>query len=152
MLLLRRLDRARDDWIRKRICSFSHHETWEADNFQTLSGKYRGEAFVTALLECHRKSGDGTLSVFIAEIRAEVMSYRHPEDPAKVPPPPQSAVSITVFWKKKAFIPIQRESSLAETISLAMDDIKCFKLAELYNSIRPAQPRDHVAEEIGGRH
>jgi hypothetical protein len=41
MLLLRRLDRARDDWIRKRICSY--HETREsgqlADSIWKVSGR-----------------------------------------------------------------------------------------------------------------
>lgn len=81
-----------------------------ADNFITSSGKYRSGVFVTALLECLKRNGEGQLLEFDAEIKAEATAYRNPVFLDRIPAPPQSAVSNSSFWKRPvhAFIPIQK--------------------------------------------
>ena len=43
---------------------------------------------MTALLECLKRNCDGTLSEFVAEIKAEVSSYRFNEAPEEIPAAP----------------------------------------------------------------
>lgn len=118
-----------------------------ADNFITSSGKYRGGLFVTALLECLKRNGEGQLLEFNAEIKAEVTASVFPDH---IPAPPQSAVSNSSFWKRPvhAFIPIQNKSNLAETVSAAMLDLKSVKLLELFKLTRPAKRREIIPDEI----
>ena len=121
-----------------------------ADNFIISSGKYRGGVFVTALLECLKRNGEGQLLEFSAEIKAEVMAYRSPVSPDHIPAPPQSAVSNSSFWKRpvQAFIPIQNKSNLAETLSAAVMDLKSVTLSELFKLTRPAKRREIIPDEI----
>ena len=125
----------------------------EADNFVTSSGKFRGGVFVTALLECLKKNGDGTLSEFVAEIKAQVTGYQSPIYPQRVPPIPTSAVSHHSFWKRhlNAFIPIHTESTLAETVTATIADIadvKSVKLADLFKLTRPAKLQKTIPDEV----
>jgi hypothetical protein len=126
----------------------------EADNFVTSSGKFRDGVFVTALLECLKKNGDGTLSEFVAEIlKAEVTGYQSPISPQLVPPTPTSAVSHHSFWKRQlnAFIPIHTDSTLAETVTATIADIanvKLVKLADLFKLTRPAKLQKTIPDEV----
>ena len=101
---------------------------------ESSSGKYMDRLFVTALLECLKRNPDGTLSEFIAEIKAKELAYRTPQKPNPVSGPPTSAVSHTSFWKRRldAFVPIQTGSTLSETVAFVLEDIKSVKLAVFY--------------------
>ena len=114
------------------------------------SGKYRGGVFMTALLECLRRNGNGTLSEFVGEIKAEVTAYRHPNEPDTIPAAPMIALSNTGFWKRPiaAFIPIQTDSSLQQTVASAIFDLKTPNLSSLFRDIRPAKIRKIVPDEI----
>lgn len=121
-----------------------------AENFITSSGQYRRELFVAALLECLKRNGDGTLSEFIAEIKAEVTSYGNPKTPEEIPAAPTNAVSRSTFGKRplNAFIPIQTDSNLSETVSAALEDIKSVTLAQLFQQTRPTKRREVIPDEM----
>ena len=106
--------------------------------------------FVTALLECLKRNPDGTLSEFIAKIKAEQSAYRNPQKPNPVSAPPPSAVSHTSFWKRRldAFVPIQTGSTLPETVMSALEDIKSVKLAGLFEKIQYAKKAEIVPDEV----
>jgi hypothetical protein len=115
----------------------------KADNFKTQSGRYRGGVFVTTLLECLRRNPDGTLSQFAAEISNEVKAYREPNDLSTIPFPPQVGISDSSFWHRQvdAFIPIHPNSTLAPTVSFALQDIQATKLGDLFKAI-PRRKKD----------
>lgn len=121
--------------------------TTTAQNFKTISGKYRGGVFVTALLECLRKSPDNTLSQFTAEISQDVIDYRSPAFPDIVPAAPKTAVNNTKFWKQKldAFIPIHRDSTLHETVTTAVSDINA-NLRPLFSPVKSPKRRKVISE------
>jgi hypothetical protein len=80
-------------------------------NFATGFGNYRGGVFVTPLLECLKKSGDGTLKEFAAEIKAEAVGYRHPGEPDAMLGTSTASVSRSSLWTRpliNAFIPVQK--------------------------------------------
>jgi hypothetical protein len=120
-----------------------------APNFVTGSGNYRGGVFVTALLECLKKSGDGTLREFVAEIKAEAAGYRHPAEPDAILGTPTASVSRSVLWNRpiNAFIPVQKDSCLAETVTCALKDLKSVSLDQLFKHTRPAIDRESVPDE-----
>ena len=122
----------------------------KTENFITSSGQYRGGVFVTALLQCLKRNGDGTLSEFIAEIKAEVSPCRNPKTPEEIPAAPTSAVSHSTFWKRplNAFIPIQTDSNLSETVSAALEDIISVTLAQLFQQTRPSKRREVIPDEV----
>jgi len=134
----------------KRFVHTAATENKLASNFLSSSGKYRGGVFVTALLECLKRNPDGTLSEFVAEIKAEVAAYRNPRNPNVASAPSMSAVSNTSFWKRRidAFVPIQTGSTLPETVMYTLEDIKSVKLAGLFEKIRPAKKAKIVPDEV----
>ena len=121
-----------------------------ADNHVSNSGKYRGGVFVTALLECLKRNKNGTLSQFVGEIKAEVTAYRHPDEPNITTAAPTIALSNTDFWKRpiNAFIPIQAESTLAQTVVSAVADMKTPNLHSLFQKIHPARIREMIPDEL----
>jgi hypothetical protein len=116
----------------------------------TSSGKHRGGLFVTALLECLKRNGDGTLSEFVAEIKAEVTSCRSHETSEEIPAATISAISHSNFWKRplNAFIPIHTDSSLPEMVSTALENVKSVTLAQLFERTRPAKRRRVIPDEV----
>ena len=121
-----------------------------ADNFITSSRKFYGGVFVTALLECLKRNSDGMLSEFVAEIKAEVTGYRSSVFPDRVPPPLTSAVSHSSFWKCQlnAFIPIHTQSTLVETVTATIADIKSVKLSDLFTLTKPAKRQKSIPDEV----
>src|SRR5204862_4959402 len=93
---------------------------------------------------------NGTLSQLVAEIKAEVTAYRHPDEPNTMPDAPTIALSNTCFWKRpiNAFIPIQTESTLPQTVASAVVDFKTANLHSLFKEIKPAKTREMVPDEL----
>jgi hypothetical protein len=113
-----------------------------ADNFKTLSGRYRGGSCVTALLECLKRNLDATLSEFVAEMSQEVKAYCHP---STIPIPPQVGISHSAFWQRKgdAFIPIHPDSILPPTVSFTLEDNQATRLDDLFRAIS-ARKREYA--------
>jgi hypothetical protein len=108
-----------------------------ADNFLSRSGRYRGGVFVTAFLECLKRSPEGLLSQFSSEVKAEVLAYRNPRDQKSALAPPISA-----------FIPIQKESTLQDTVAATIADVKTTNLHDLFKAIKPARKREAIPDEL----
>jgi hypothetical protein len=136
--------------VGKRFVHAAATENRPTSNFLSSSGKYMDGLFVTALFECLKRNPDGTLSEFIAEIKAEESAYRNPPKPNTVSAPPTNAISYTSFWKRRldAFVPIQTGSTLPETVMSALEDIKSVKLAGLFEKIQPAKKAEIVPDEV----